>query len=168
MGQCDAFGDRAGLTLLVRLGWLGWPQHHQHRGRGRGAALLTWAQSPGQVCGARYARGSCVHLPKSSFCSHPSLPALPFQGVSSMLFAGCRHPPNSKAELRVPQNGMQPPRAPRSISASEEGLWQQELPLAISEQGTQCFAPGGELTTEILYLSPRGESTALVVRTRTP
>lgn len=63
------------------------------------------------------------------FFPHPSLPApFPRGFISSMPLAGCRHPPNSKAELRVPQNRMQPPHAPGSISTSEEGLWHQELP----------------------------------------
>lgn len=50
----------------------------------------------------------------------------------------------------------------------KRGFGTKNSPLAVSEQGTQRFAPGGELTTEILYLSPRGDSMALAVRTRTP
>lgn len=87
------------------------------------------------------------------------IPAFPLPGGNSDLtFAGCCRTPDSKAELGTPQNQGQPSCAP----CFGRGTWPKgfasgSAPWPRWEQST----PGGEPTTQILYLQHRGDSRAL-------
>lgn len=149
-------------------------------GSTRRVRLAAATPTPGAKSRAKHACRPCVPLPKSSLSPppHPCLfyfqEVLPLPGLQTCCLRDAAALPTPKQSWGCPEMGEQPPRPSRNISALEEGLGQRALALgnpsapAPSEAGHRRLCTGGEPTTEILYLRHRGDSTALVVRTRSP